>query len=72
MRTGLLAVLTLLLATAELALDAQANVASTDPIGGEHSPLRDLSDKALTHVDVNAEAETFGFWISAEYLLWGS
>ncbi len=70
MRIGLLAALTLLLTTAGLALGENANAASRESIGEENFPLGDLSDKALTHGDVKAEAETFGFWVSAEYLLW--
>ena len=70
MRIGLLAALTLLLTTAGLALGEHGNAASRESIGEENFPLGDLSDKALTHGDVKAEAETFGFWVSAEYLLW--
>ena len=70
MRIGLLAALTLLLTTAGLALGEHGNAASPESTGEENFPLGDLSDKALTHGDVKAEAETFGFWVSAEYLLW--
>ncbi len=33
-------------------------------------PLADVPDKAVAHGDANAQAETFGFWGSAEHLLW--
>jgi len=69
MRIEFFALLILLITGARLVLGEQFDAISQDSAPEENLHLG-ASDKTVVRDGVNAQAETFGLWISAETLLW--
>ena len=69
MKRRFLAALSALLVAHGLAFAGQIG-SKPDPAGREPLPVGDPPAKALASGGTHAPAKTFGFWASAEYLLW--